>query len=118
MATKFNKMKYSETLKKLFPGITLHAEDLFLLESFQVKYLPDRVPNKEFATLLRAHPHIVRCLTLKYPAIEEFINTTLKKYKVISDKKTIEKDCQELLWEIADQIVYNKFPSFAKRFIK
>ena len=109
-AAKFNKMKYSETLKKLFPGINLHADDLLLLESFQIKYLPDRVPHEEFATLLRAHPYIVRCLTLKYPPIEEFINTTLKKHKAVNDEKTIEKHCQELLWEIAELIVYNKFP--------
>lgn len=111
-------MKYAETLKKLFPGLTLHAEDLFLLESFQVKYLPDRVPGKEFATLLRADPYIVRFLTLKYPPIEEFINTTLKKYKAISDEKTIEEHCQELLWEIADLIVYNKFPEVYDKQVK
>jgi ubiquinone/menaquinone biosynthesis C-methylase UbiE len=103
-------MKYSETLKKLFPGVKLNAEDLLLLESFQVKNLPDRVPGKEFATLLRAHPSVVRFLKLKYPPIEEFINSTLKKHKAISNEKTIEEHCQELLWEIAELIVYNKFP--------
>ena len=39
-------MKYSKTLKELFIGITLNTEDLFLLETFQIKYLPDRVPKK------------------------------------------------------------------------
>jgi hypothetical protein len=45
-------MKYKEILRKMFPGLELEAEDLFLLETFQIKYLTDRVPEKEFSMLL------------------------------------------------------------------
>ena len=103
-------MKYSKTLKKLFAGITLNIEDLLLLETFQIKYLPDRVPKKEFAVLLRANPIVHRYLISKYPPIEDFINAVLKENKPIRNKNTIEEYCQELLWEIAELIVYNKFP--------
>ncbi|MBE9511080.1 MAG: methyltransferase domain-containing protein [Bacteroidetes bacterium] len=103
-------MKYSETLKELFAGITLNAEDLLLLEAFQIKYLPARVPKKEFSALLRANPVIHRYLISKYTPIEDFISTILKENKPINNKSTIEKYCQELLWEIADLIVYNKYP--------
>ena len=42
-------MKYYSMLKQLFDGIDLNAEDLLHLESFQIQYLPDRVPQKEFS---------------------------------------------------------------------
>ncbi len=103
-------MKYSKTLKELFAGITLNAEDLLFLETFQITYLPDRVPKKEFAALLRAYPFIHRYLVSKYSPIEDFINAVLKENKPIKEISTIDKYCQELLWEIAELIVYNKYP--------
>ena len=103
-------MAYSEYLRKLFPGITLEAEDLFLLETFQVKYLPDRVPKREFSVLLHANPVIRRFLELKYPPFEEFLHTVLTEYKPATNIKTTVESCQEILWEIADLIIYNKYP--------
>ena len=103
-------MGYSKMLKELFAGITLNAEDLLLLETFQIKYLPERVPKKEFSVLLRANPVIHRYLISKYPPIEDFISAILKENKPLINKSTIDEYCQELLWEIADLIVYNKYP--------
>ena len=103
-------MGYSKALKKHFAGLSLHIEDLFLLEAFQVKYLPGRVPPKEFSVLLRANPVIRRFLISKYPPILDFISTILKENKPINSKSDIDKCCQDLLWEIADLIVYNKYP--------
>ena len=103
-------MGYSESLKRLFPGITLEAEDLFSLEDFQIKYLPDRVPEKEFSVLLRAHPAIHRFLEIKYPPIAIFINRILSENQPAENDETTEESCQELLWEIADLIIYDKYP--------
>ena len=103
-------MKYSTHLRKLFSDIRLNAEDLLHLESFQIKYLPDRVPQKEFAALLRAYPFIQQFLISKQPSIENFINTVLEENKAIKDQKIIEAYCDELIWEIAELIVYNKYP--------
>lgn len=103
-------MGYAEILKRLFDNITLHAEDLLLLESFQIQYLPDRVPQKEFSAILRTYPYIQRFLISKYPPIEKFINTILKENEKVSDEDLIEQYCDFLVWEIADLIVYNKFP--------
>lgn len=103
-------MGYSKKLKELFKGITLKAEDLLLLEAFQVKYLPDRVPQKEFAALLRAYPVVHRFLISRYPPIEPFVAKILKENKQEGNKDTIDYYCREVLWEIADLIVYNKYP--------
>jgi len=103
-------MKYSHTLKKQFPEISLNVEDLLQLESFQIKYLPDRVPKKEFAVLLHEFPIIQDFLILKYPPIEEFLESVSNEYPEKTNQKQVEEYCQELLWEIADLIIYNKYP--------
>ena len=103
-------MKYSKTLRNRFPGVNLIVEDLFFLESFQVKYLPERVPRKEFSVLLRSHPSVQRFLISKYPPIEEFFDSILKENKAVNNQIIIEEYSQEVIWEIADLIVYNKYP--------
>jgi SAM-dependent methyltransferase len=94
----------------MFPGLELEIEDLLLLESFQIKYLPDRVPEKEFAILLHSNPLIAKFLVLKYPPVDDFIKKILSAYDPLSDKQEIMLYCQDLLWEIADMIIYNKYP--------
>ena len=103
-------MTYSQKLQKLFPEVVLHPEDLLLLETFQIKYLPKRVAIKEFATLLASHPLIHRFLLAKYPPIASFLSQILKENPIINDQALIEEHCQEALWEIADLIIYNKSP--------
>ncbi len=49
-----------------------------MLETFQVKNLPERVAVKEFATLLRVYPVVQRFLVSKYPPIGSFIEKILK----------------------------------------
>jgi len=103
-------MTYSQKLRSLFPEISLHWEDLLLLEAFQVKYLPERVAVKEFATLLHTYPVAHRFLVSKYPPISSFLAGILKENKALEDSELIEANCQEALWEIADLIIYNKSP--------
>ena len=103
-------MTYSDKLRGLFPEISLNWEDLLLLETFQIKYLPDRVPVKEFATLLHTYPVLHRFLVSKYPSINTFISRILKENRPGKDEAMIEEQCQEALWEIADLIIYNKHP--------
>jgi len=103
-------MKYSKMLRKLFSGISLDVEDLFLMESFQINYLPERVPHKEFATCIRKYPSVKNFLLSKNPSVGNFISSVLQVNEEIKDEKLIKEYCEELLWEIADLIVYNKFP--------
>ena len=103
-------MTYSDKLRELFPEVSLNWEDLLLLETFQIKYLPDRVPVKEFATLLHTYPVLHRFLVSKYPSINTFISRILKENRPGKDEAMIEEQCQEALWEIADLIIYNKHP--------
>ena len=103
-------MGYSKYLKAVFQGLSLSVEDLFFLEPFQIKYLPDRVPKEEFAVLLHANPIIHRYFVSMYPPIGSFITNLLKKQTPVKNNKTVDENCQDLLWEIADLIIYNKYP--------
>ncbi len=101
-------MQYADMLRKLFHGIELNVEDLLFLESFQIGYLPDRAPRQELAALLRANPVIRRYLVSMCPSVESFVNEILQEED--SGDKTAEQNCDDLLWEIADLIVYSKYP--------
>ena len=103
-------MAYSQMLRELFPDISLQAEDLLLLESFQIEYLPDRVVREEFATLLRENPVISRFLVNKHPPLASFLSRLLEEHKPVTDGQEVLRHCQEALWEIADLIIYNKYP--------
>ena len=94
----------------MFAGISLGAEDLLLLEPFQVAYLPQRVPPEDLAALMRAHPFVKDFLAARNPAVRGFIQSVLSAHGEIADADTIRKRCDDLLWEIADLIVYNKCP--------
>lgn len=102
-------------LRERFPEITLHAEDLLLLESFQIKYLPDRVAAREFATLLSEYPVVHRFLVNKYPPVASFLTRLLEENKTDGESHQIWDLCQEALWEIADLILYNKHPELYDR---
>ena len=103
-------MGYSNKLRALFPDTVLTPEDLLLLEAFQIRYLPDRVPTLEFVTLIRAYPVIHRFLVAKSPSIDLFIDQIMSENDAVEDHRLMEEYCQEALWEIADLIVYNKHP--------
>ena len=52
-------MTYEAMLREMFQGVDLEIEDIYLLEGFQIAYLPDRVPP---CTLLTAF-----CTPSHYP---------------------------------------------------
>ncbi len=103
-------MAYAQKLRGLFPEISLQWEDLLLLETFQINYLPERVVVKEFSSLLRAYPVVQRFLISKYPPIAAFLARILEENQAVEDRELTEANCQEALWEIADLIIYNKYP--------
>ena len=99
-------MKYEAMLRKMFKGIDLTVEDLFLLESFQISYLKDRVPEQEFAAVLWANPSIKNFLITKYPPIKGFISNTLNCFPPATDQDELIEFSDRLVWEIAEQLVF------------
>lgn len=97
-------------LRKLFAGADLHIEDLYLLESFQIEYLPGWVPERELALVLRAHPLIDLFLRTKSPAVFGFLDATKTRYPPSADRSDLTRAEDVVVWTIADLIVYNKCP--------
>ena len=103
-------MSYENGLRKLFHGIDLKVEDLYLLEPFQIDTFQGRVPEQEFAAVLLAYPNIKKFLINKHPPISEFIQRVQDKYGSAANNKELSEFSDRFLWEIAEMIIYNKYP--------
>ena len=61
-----------QRFRDMFPNVDLELTDLFLLEWFQISYLPGWIPEREFAALLYARPDVERYLLIRYPPIHAY----------------------------------------------
>ena len=100
----------SPRLRKVFKGLDLHIEDIYLLEPFQIEYFPGWVPELELATVLWAHPGIDRFLRTRAPAIAPFLDATKARHPSSADRSDLAQSEDMVIWTIADLIVYNKCP--------
>jgi ubiquinone/menaquinone biosynthesis C-methylase UbiE len=103
-------MATADTFKQMFRGVTLEVEDLYLLESFQISYFPGWVPERELAAVLWTYPSIKQFLVKKCPSITEFVEHVTAKFEPINDPQLLAAHSEELVWTIADLLVYNKCP--------
>jgi SAM-dependent methyltransferase len=103
-------MTYDKRLKKLFSGVDLKVEDLFLLESFQIDYLQSRLPEKEFSAVLFANPNIKSFLKNKHPPIGPYIQKIQAQYGPAKNENELFEFTDKVIWEIAELLIYNKYP--------
>jgi ubiquinone/menaquinone biosynthesis C-methylase UbiE len=96
--------------KNIFKGNTFRVEDLYLLESFQISYLPGYLPEREFAAVLWAYPPIKTFLEKKCPEIISFIEHVTAKHGPAKDQQQLAEFNDTVIWTIADLLVYNKCP--------
>jgi len=97
-------------LRKVFEGVDLHIQDLYLLESFQIEYFPGWVPERELASVLRAHPAIDRFLRTRAPAIAAFLDAAEARHPSSAERSDLAQAEDTVIWTIADLIVYSKCP--------
>ena len=102
-------MRYADTLRGQFPGLDPEADDLFLLEAHQVAQLPDRAPDRELAAVLHARPRLRRFLVARCPPIEEFLRRIAAEHGPVGPDELAACE-DELMWEIADWVVYQRAP--------
>lgn len=103
-------VRLPERLKAMFPGASLEPDDMYLLESFQISYLPGWIPEAHLAVMLREHPGIEDFLRKKHPPVAVFLDRIMRENPPstpVSDIRTAE---QTALWTIADLLVYSKCP--------
>jgi len=95
--------------KDVFKNVALDVEDLYLLESFQIDMLPG-VADRDLAVVLWAYPSIERFLIIKCPSVADYIDDILKQYSPAKDEPDLAKCSDNLVWAIADWLVYDKCP--------
>jgi ubiquinone/menaquinone biosynthesis C-methylase UbiE len=103
-------MSCIERFRKMFPGVTLEVEDLYLLEAFQIGYFPGWVPEREFAAVLWAYPSLRRFLVHKHPPIRHLVDRVMERFGPAEDAEALAACGQALVWTIADLVVYNRCP--------
>jgi len=94
----------------LFEKAPLEIEDLFLLEAFQIGYLPGWIPEREFAEVLFAHPSIERFLRKKCPQVETFVDRLKREFRASVDSHELKNFEKRVLAAISDLLVYNLYP--------
>ncbi len=103
-------MRYADQLRETFAGLDPQLDDLFLLERHQIATLPDRAPRRELAVVLHADPRIRRFLLTREPSLEPFVASLLAEHGAVADDE-LAASVDELLWELADLIVYQRDPA-------
>lgn len=103
-------MSSYDSLKRFFLGADLEIEDLYLLEAFQISYLPGWVPERELAAILWAYPSVGRYLGKRSPAITDFLARVRDEHAPAKDAEELAAFEDRLVWTIADLLVYNKCP--------
>ena len=99
-----------DTFRRMFSDVTLQIEDLFLLEHFQIGYLPGWAPEPELAAVLHAYPAVARYLTKRNPAVSDYVERILGTHGPAQDARELERAAETLLWTIADLLVYQVCP--------
>ncbi len=103
-------MSTVETMKRFFKGASLEIEDLYLLEAFQISYLPGWVPERELAAVLWAYPAIGRFLEKRSHSVAGFLEGVLAEYPPAKDAEELAAFEDKVVWTLADLLVYSKCP--------
>jgi hypothetical protein len=103
-------MSSATIFKRMFAGAILEVDDLFLLESFQIAYLPRWVPEREFGAVLHARPAIARYLVTRCPEVSGFVDAVVREHAAPADPEELARCADAVVWTIADLLVYNKCP--------
>ena len=94
----------------MFSGVELELHDLYLLESFQISYLPGCIPEKDFACVIEHNPEIAVFLEKKHPPIASFVSRVREENASSVPDNPSRASTDRLLWTIADMLVYSKCP--------
>lgn len=103
-------MSSADAFRRMFLGVSLELDDLYLLEPFQIGYLPGWVPERALAAVLWEVPSIKRYLVKRCPAIGDWVERVMAQFGPAKDPQEVALCGDELVWTIADLLIYNKCP--------
>jgi ubiquinone/menaquinone biosynthesis C-methylase UbiE len=96
---------YRQRLEVWFGDLPLEVDDLFLLERFQLLTLRERAPKDALAAVLAADQRLRRYIITRCPELQEWIADLV----AAAVPTTVEHE-RSVVWELADQLVYQRFP--------
>jgi SAM-dependent methyltransferase len=102
-------MAWGAGLRRTFADLDPRPDDLLLLEAHQVAALPSRAPSTEMAAILHAYPSIGRFLRARCPSISNWLAEIQAAHPPLRGADLASAE-ETLLWEIADEIVYQRAP--------
>jgi hypothetical protein len=103
-------MTTSTYFRTMFRDAALEIDDLFLLESFQLALLPGWVPERELGVVLAARPEIARFFAARCPQVAGFVGSVREMPRGVPPAEEVAHCGDEVVWTIADLLVYNKCP--------
>ena len=105
-------MSSATHFRKMFAGASLEIDDLLLLEPFQISLLSGCLPERPFAAVLAARPEIARFLRRRCPQVAGFVDRVLREHagRAREEQDDVAACGQEVVWTVADLLVYNKCP--------
>jgi SAM-dependent methyltransferase len=98
---------YRAGLEATFGHLPLELDDLFLLEAFQIRWLPRRIPRPAMAAVIHEDDRLRRFLTTRQPSIEPWVQKLLQDPP---DRAHLRSHQQTVVWEIAEELVAQRFP--------
>ncbi len=100
-------MNYRNDLQTWFGHLPLAVDDLFLLERFQLLALRVRAPEPALGRVLAADDRLRRFMVTRCPELSAWLDEIVGRADMTCDLANAE---EALVWELADQLVYQRFP--------
>jgi len=94
----------------MFHEARLQVEDLFLLEEFQIAYLPGWAPERELAALLHHLPALRYFMALRCPHVKDYLSGLVERFPPAADAQELALCAERVVWTVADLLVYQKCP--------
>jgi hypothetical protein len=101
---------WEDMLRQTYKGIDLRVEDLYLLEACDLEGLSERVTHQALAAVLHANPALRRVWSTRYPEIDAFIDRVTRACGPARSKKELDSLTDRIVWEIAESLVYHRYP--------
>lgn len=101
-------MGHREQLETWFGHLPLEVDDLLLLERFQLLELPVRAPEPAFGRVLASDQRLRRFIETRCPELADWLAERVR--LAARDRVDPSEDHEALVWELADWLVYQRFP--------
>ena len=110
MADRWGHIGTEDMLRQTYQGVDLRVEDLYLLESCDLESLHERVTHRALAAVIHANPALQDVWRTHYPKLGLFMDKVTSAYGPASNQKELDSLTDKIIWELAELLVYHRYP--------